>query len=225
MLLPFPFHKIRKGIIVMQSISQQTLQRLPVYLSYLKSLMPDLPVNISAGSIAQALGYGEVQVRKDLAAVSTGGRPKLGFVTAELMVDIKKYLGCDNIDSAVLIGAGKLGKALLSYNGFMEYGLDIVAAFDTDLNTAGRDVSGKPILPLDRLHDFCVKESIRIGIITVPADSAQAVCDRLAAAGILAVWNFAPVHLKASGSVIVQNENLAASLAILSKNLVETLAK
>ncbi len=209
----------------MQPISQQTLQRLPVYLGYLKSLMPDLPVNISAGSIAQALGYGEVQVRKDLAAVSTGGRPKLGFVTADLMADIKRYLGCDNIDSAILVGAGKLGKALLSYKGFMEYGLDIVAAFDADPKVAGKSVNGKPILPPDRLHDFCSIGSIRIGIIAVPADRAQRVCDQLIAAGILAVWNFAPVHLKVSEPVLVQNENLAASLAILSKHLVETFSK
>jgi len=209
----------------MQPISQQTLQRLPIYLGYLKSLMPELPVNISAGSIAQALGYGEVRVRKDLAAVSMGGRPKLGFVTAELMIDIKRYLGCDNIDSAVLVGAGKLGKALLSYKGFLEYGLEIVTAFDADPKVAGKCVNGKPILPSDCLEDFCTKESIRIGIIAVPSDRAQSVCDRLIAAGVLAVWNFAPVHLKVSEPVLVQNENLAASLAILSKHLVETLTK
>jgi len=209
----------------MRSVSQQTLQRLPLYLSYLKSLMPDLPPNISAGSIAQALGFGEVQVRKDLAAVSSGGRPKLGFVTADLMADVKHYLGCDNIDDAVLVGAGKLGKALLAYEGFFEYGLDIVAAFDSDPNVRGNSISGKRIYSVEDLRGFCMENNIRIGLITVPADKAQPVCDRLVEAGILAIWNFAPVHLKSPDPILIRNENLAASLAILSKHLVETFAK
>ncbi|MDD3289903.1 MAG: redox-sensing transcriptional repressor Rex [Eubacteriales bacterium] len=209
----------------MRPVSQQTLQRLPIYLSYIKSLLPNLPSNISAGSIAQALGFGEVQVRKDLAAVSGGGRPKLGFVTVDLMADIKHYLGCDNIDDAVLVGAGKLGKALLAYDGFIEYGLDIVAAFDADPGVIGENISKKKVYSPDDLRDYCKDNNIRVGIITVPADQAQTVCDRLIEAGILAIWNFAPVHLKTPDPILIRNENLAASLAILSKHLVETFTK
>ena len=112
-------------------------------------------------------------------------------------------------------GAGKLGQALLSYKEFDRYGLNIVAAFDTDESI----IDSKRILPADKMADICSRLKVHIGIICVPPECAQSVCDKMVASGILAIWNFAPVHLSVPTGVIVQYENLAASLAVLSQNL------
>lgn len=200
-------------------ISKSVLKRLPVYLTYLKALGDDAPEHISATSLAAALNMGEVQVRKDLALVSDGGRPKVGYRLDALISDLEQFLGYDNTNDAVLIGAGKLGRALLGYTGFSEYGLNIVAAFDANEAVCGAYESGKPILPLRELESICAAQKILIGIITVPAAQAQTVCDLLIANGIKAIWNFAPTHLDVSEGILVQNENMATSLAVLSKHL------
>ena len=202
-----------------QKISNSVLKRLPVYLAYLKALPDDAPENISATTLAAALSMGEVQVRKDLALVSDGGRPKVGYQRVSLISDIEQFLGYDNTNDAVLIGAGKLGRALLGYSGFSEYGLNIVAAFDANTQLVRQTSSAKPILPLSELEHVCSRQKIYIGIITVPAVHAQEVCDLLIANGIKAIWNFAPVHLDVPQGILVQNENMATSLAVLSKHL------
>ena len=204
-----------------KEISKSTLKRLPTYLTYLKSLPEDGAAHISATALAAALGMGEVQVRKDLALVSDGGRPKIGYLRSGLMRDIEEFLGYGNTKDAVLVGAGKLGRALLGYNGFAEYGLNIVAAFDSDDVLIGTSKSGKPIMHLSRLEDFCREHQVKIGIITVPAEYAQSVCDQLIANGIQAIWNFAPKHLDVPEGILVQSENMAASLALLSNHLSE----
>lgn len=200
-------------------ISKPVLKRLPNYLSYLKSLPEDAPANISATALAAALNMGEVQVRKDLALVSDGGRPKVGYMRESLIADLEQFLGYDNATEAVLIGAGKLGQALLGYSGFAEYGLEIVAAFDSNGALDGRVESGKPIYSISRLPEFCRERKILMGIITVPAPAAQEVCDLLIANGIKAVWTFAPAHLDVPQGILVQYENMATSLAVLSVHL------
>ena len=197
-----------------KDVSKSVLKRLPVYLSYLRGLPEDGTPYISATALANALGMGEVQVRKDLALVSDGGRPKIGYFRESLIEDINQFLGYDNTTDAVLVGAGKLGRALLGYGGFEAYGLNILAAFDV-----APTVAGKPILPMEDLESFCRANQILMGIITVPAQYAQQVCDRMIACGIKAIWNFAPVHLDVPANILVQNENMATSLAVLSMHL------
>ena len=208
---------------MIQSDSKQTLQRLPDYLNCLKSLYRGGKENVSAKMVAESLGLGEIQVRKDLASISTGGKPKVGYVTRELIRDLEKYLGCYDTNDAVIVGAGKLGRALFSYDGFKEYGLEVVAAFDTHGDETADEDMDKRIFSVDKLEDLCRRLKIKIGIITVPAASAQEVCDLLVKSGILAIWNFAPVHLKVPKNVIVKNMNLAASLAVLSRQLQDRL--
>lgn len=202
-----------------EKISKAVLKRLPVYLSYLKSLGDDAPEHISATTLAAALDMGEVQVRKDLAMVSDGGKPKVGYRRVALIADLEQFLGYDNTNLAVLIGAGKLGRALMGYRGFSEYGMEIVAGFDSKLTKPTTDDSGKPILPMSELGRLCLERKILIGIITVPTEHAQAVCDELISYGIRAIWNFAPVHLDVPSGTLVQYENMATSLAVLSKHL------
>lgn len=204
-----------------QTISKSTLARLPLYLTYLRSLPKSGADNVSATSIAEALGQNQVQVRKDLAAVSSSGRPKIGYITCDLIREIEEFLGYDNANDAVLVGAGKLGRALLGYEGFKNYGLNILAAFDTDAALTGRDEAGKPVFGMEKLGNVCGRLGVRIGIITVPAPFAQEVCDALIDAGVLAIWNFAPVRLVVPEGILVQNENMASSLAILSNHLVD----
>ena len=204
-----------------KEISRATLKRLPTYLSYLKALPSEASANISATALAAGLHMGEVQMRKDLALVSDGGRPKIGYNREHLIADIENFLGYGNSNDAVLIGAGKLGRALLGYGGFAEYGLNIVAAFDANDTLIGTTNGGKPIMHLSRLGEVCQRYKIKIGIITVPAEYAQGVCDLLIENGILAIWNFAPKHLNVPDGILVQNENMAASLALLCKHLNE----
>lgn len=201
-----------------KEISKSVLKRLPIYLGYLKSLPKDTATYISATALANALGMGEVQVRKDLAQVSDGGRPKIGYLRESLIDDINQFLGYDNTTDAVLVGAGKLGQALLGYSGFDDYGLNILAAFDVNIKKP-QVVDGKPLLPMEDLKDFCRDNKILMGIITVPAASAQQVCDKVIDSGIKAIWNFAPVHLDVPEHILVQNENMATSLAVLSMHL------
>lgn len=201
-----------------KEISKSVLKRLPSYLTYLKNIPSGGSPYISATALANALEMGEVQVRKDLAMVSDGGRPKIGYLRESLIEDIEQFLGYDNTTDAVLIGAGKLGQALLGYSGFDAYGLNILAAFDA-APAADCTEEGKPIYPMEKLESFCRGHKVLMGIITVPARNAQAVCDQLIANGIKAIWNFAPIHLEVPANILVQYENMATSLAVLSMHL------
>ncbi|MFV0342377.1 MAG: redox-sensing transcriptional repressor Rex [Anaerocolumna sp.] len=202
------------------SMSTQAFKRMPYYLHYLKQLQSEGVQIIASPTIASDLSLNEVQVRKDFAAISTTkGRPKAGFIIQDLIHNMELLLGYHNVKDAVLVGAGSLGKALLSYKGFETLGMNIVTAFDNNEELVGSELSGKKILPSDKISSVCRRLNIHIGIIAVPAAQAQMVCDQLVAGGILAIWNFAPLHLMVPGDIMVQNENMAASLAILSKHL------
>ena len=201
-----------------KKVSKAVLKRLPGYLAYLKSLQNQEYPYISATALANALGMGEVQVRKDLASVSDGGRPKIGYLRESLIDDIEQFLGYDNTNDAVLIGAGKLGQALMGYKGFQEYGLNILAAFDTNPQIECTE-DGKPIFHMDQLEQFCHTNKVLMGIITVPDSHAQEACDKLISCGIKAIWNFAPTHLEVPSNILVQSVNMATSLAVLSMHL------
>lgn len=202
-----------------KDIPKPTLNRLPDYLNYLNMKQREGVEYISSTVIAKDLKLNPVQIRKDLAVTGSKGKPKVGFDINDLIRAINKILRYSNTDVAVLVGAGQLGKALLSYDEFSNYGLNILAAFDTAPSVCGAAVKGKKIYEINELEEYIHKTNVIIGIITVPAESAQKICDKLVHAGIRAIWNFAPTHLIVPDDVIVQNENMAASLAILSNKL------
>lgn len=203
-----------------KSVPKQTVKRLPNYLTFLKDAQQDGVVNISAPYVAKGLNLNEVQVRKDLAAVSnSGGKPRMGYLLSDLISDIESYLGYDNVTDAILVGVGHLGSALLSFKGFTGYGLNVVAGFDTDKDIVGTEVHGKMIFDVNRISELTQRLNIHLGIITVPDEYAQEVCNLMVSAGILSIWNFAQVHLKVPTNVTVKNENLAASLASLSRSI------
>jgi len=205
-------------------LSEQALKRLPRYLWCLKTLQSQECAYVTAPAVAKHLGLNEVQVRKELSLMSTvPGKPRTGFQVNDLIENIETYLGYRNVDDAVLVGVGSLGQALLGNPGFKRCGIHIVAAFDRSDAMDGLTVHGKPVFAVQRLQNLCQRMHIRIGIITVPAEQAQIVCDELVSAGVLAIWNFAPVQLRVPSGVLVRNEDLASSLALLIKQLQEKL--
>ena len=198
-----------------RSIPKATLGRVPIYLRYLKSLTDENGDTISATKIARGVLLGEVQVRKDLALISGRGKPRIGYERDRLVCDLEKCLGSESLTNAVLVGAGKLGRALLDYGGFEEFGVRVVAGFDCN-ETAFQIGKSKSVLPIKDVEAFCACNDIRIGIITVGQGSAQEVCDRLVASGVKAIWNFAPCALTVPDDVLLKQENLALSLAHLN---------
>lgn len=206
----------------LKPISIQTLKRLPDYLHYLQTINHKEVTSISSTTIANSLKLNEVQVRKDLAAVSmASGKPRTGFNINELIKGIESRLGYYSKDEAVIVGVGKLGQALFSYRGFQTYGLNIIAGFDSNPSLYNVTIEGKLILPMEKFVNLCQRMKIHIGIITVPANQAQSVCDLMLAGGIIAIWNFAPVNLRVPNGVFVKNENMSASLAMISQFLTE----
>ena len=197
----------------------QTLQRLPSYLQYLRSLPPDETETISSAAIAAALGLHPVKVRKDLAAISSGGRPKVGYITSQLIEELEHALGYDRHDMEVLVGAGRLGRALMAYSELKECGLSIAAAFDSNPALWDKRVENIPVLPVSRLTEMCIRLGAHIGVITVPAPEAQAVCDQLVAGGVRAIWNFSNHPLRVPDEVALQNEDWVSSFTTLSQSL------
>ncbi len=200
-------------------ISKATLGRLPCYLQYLKGLPNETGATISATVIARGLALGEVQVRKDLAMVCGAGRPKIGYERQKLIADIERHLGYKQFTNAVLVGAGKLGRALLDFDGFEEFGVRIVAGFDRNESVLQRSSGAKAILPIRDIEAYCREHEVRLGVITVGAGSAQEVCDALVRSGVGAIWNFAPCALSVPDGILLKQENLALSLAYLSSQM------
>lgn len=201
----------------MKNITKATLGRLPIYLRYLKSIRL-IRKNISATQLAKNLDLGEVQVRKDLASVSGKGRPKTGYKTEELIYQLENCLGLKDTCQVILVGAGKLGRALLDCEGFKDYGIEIIAAFDID-ESIHYSKTGKPIYPLSELQRFCFMNSIKIGIITVSENAAQEICDLMVKCNISAIWSFARCELTVPENVILLQENLELSLAHLNNQI------
>ncbi len=199
-----------------------TTQRLPKYLAYLKIRQKQGIESISTSRIAEDLNMAAISVRKDLARISNAGRPKTGYPMDALIADLERFLGYGNARDAFLVGAGRLGQALMGYAQFAEYGLSILAGFDIDPALIGSEIDGKPILPLEKLPGLARRMQVKVGILTVPEDAAQETFALMVESGIRAVWNFTAIPLSAPPGVVLQNENLAASFAVLSKRLAAT---
>ncbi len=198
-------------------MSMAGLNRLPKYLRILKEKQLNNIQNISSTLIAEELKLNPIQVRKDLALVSkTDGKPGVGFETNQLIADIEKFLGVNNSRNAIILGAGRLGQALLNYNGFGN-DVNIMMAFDNDKSKC----DNKKIFHIDTLENKIIEKDIHIAIITMPANNAQEMCDRLVNSGIKAIWNFAPTNLKVPENIVIKNEDLSTSLLILLKMLEE----
>jgi len=203
-------------------IPTPSLRRLPQYLRLLRAWQQEGRQAVSCTHLAEALALDPTQVRKDLALCGVPGRPKTGYDLVELADGIAQFLGWNNTTEAFLVGAGNLGAALLGYEGFARQGLSIVAAFDTDPERIGSRLAGKQVLALARLPALAKRMHIRLGVLCVPAAAAAEAVAVMLDAGITAIWNFAPVRLSVPAGVIVEDVDLAQSLAVLSHRLAAT---
>ncbi|MEQ8188518.1 MAG: redox-sensing transcriptional repressor Rex [Candidatus Eremiobacterota bacterium] len=202
-----------------KEVSLPTMKRLPYYYQYLKRLQGQGREVVSCSNLAEGLNVDATQVRKDLSVTGVKGSPKIGYPVSSTITAIEKFMNWDNMTDAFLVGAGNLGRAILSYEGFKQYGLKIVAAFDIDEKKTGHEINGIKILHLEKLKSLAQRMHIHLGVITVPAEQAQSVADLMVSGGIKAIWNFAPINLDLPESIIVQNENLACGLGILTREV------
>jgi redox-sensing transcriptional repressor len=200
-------------------IPEASLRRLPVYHHLLEEIMIAGVPFVSCSTIGRALGLDPTQVRKDIEATGIVGKPKVGYPLPALVHRIEDFLGWNNTKEAILAGAGSLGRALLGYQKFRQFGINIVAAFDNDPAKIGQTVHGKEVLAMDQLSDFTHARHIHLGVIATPPAAAQGIADRMVSGGIRAIWNFAPVHVRVPDVVILQNEDLYHSFASLSFKL------
>lgn len=197
-------------------ISKAAFLRFPAYLRYLKAEEAAGVGYVSSSEIAEDMHLSAVCVRKDLALVaSEPGKPRLGFAVGKLIGDLERALGYHLKTHACVVGAGRLGRAFLVYEGFEHYGIDVVAAFDISPAQVGA-LRGKPIYPMERLKEITERENVKLGILTVPGEAAQQACDAMVEAGITAILSFAPAYVRVPEGVTLRCEDLAATLASLS---------
>ncbi|HHN74362.1 MAG TPA: redox-sensing transcriptional repressor Rex [Acidobacteria bacterium] len=194
------------------------VERLVRYLHFVRPIRGSEQA-VSSARLAEHAGVDESQVRKDLAAIAVRGRPRVGFRAREIRVAIETSLGLDQSYRAVVVGAGRLGSALIAYPGFARYGLEVAALIDVDPLKIGTSIGGVAVYPVERLGEVVREEGIRLGILTVPPAAAAEMARRLACAGVEAIWNFASAGLDLPEEVYVRHEHLSVGLAELAYRL------
>jgi redox-sensing transcriptional repressor len=202
-----------------QKAGAACVRRLPAYLQLLRVLQGEGLEYVSGTVLASTHNLEPVIVRKDLAVTGIVGTPRRGFRVTELIAAIEAFLGWDNQTKALLVGVGNLGAALLGYRGFENLGLRIAGAFDSDPKRIGLWVQGRQVQAMPKLGSFARRLGITLGVLTVPAPAAQEAADLMVQAGIVGIWNFTPARLQVPEGVVVQKEDLAEGLAVLSHRL------
>jgi len=197
-------------------IPRKTIYRLSIYLRCLARLRENGIGTVSSEALAKVAGVKSTQLRKDLACFGTFGTRGLGYDVSDLSNKIAEELGTSRLQPVILVGAGHLGLALLSYRGFEKEGFEIAAAFDAEPGRKRDKETKQPIYGMDELPSFVKKQNVKMAILTVPAANAQEVANRLVQAGITGVLNFSPIVLSVPEKVMVNNVNLAIELENLS---------
>ncbi|NBV47138.1 MAG: redox-sensing transcriptional repressor Rex [Planctomycetia bacterium] len=207
------------------TVPKVVVSRLSLYLRELQRLQSAGQQTISSGQLGTLLGFSDAQVRKDLGFFGQFGYPGVGYRCDELIRAMRDILGTYQFWPVVMVGAGNLGQALLGYRGFGRQNFAIHAAFDADPAKVGQTIQGIPVLPLSDLPRIVKDHGIRLGMIVVPAEQAQVVADRLVAAGIEGIVNFAPVTLSLPPNVQLVSVDLAIELEQLSFAITNRLAR
>jgi len=197
-------------------IPEMTVRRLSVYTRCLQQLEEDGVKTISSQELAERFNLNSAQVRKDLAYFGEFGVRGIGYYVAGLKAELQRILGLDRQWPVVLVGFGNLGSALFHYRGFGRQGFRIAAIVDDDPAKVAREVDSVPVVHSRDLAREIKSRGIQIAIVAVPAESAQPVTDKLVAAGIRAVLNFAPARLKVPREVRLKNVDLSIELETLS---------
>lgn len=196
-----------------------TIRRLPAYLRVFREMESQKIEYVSTTTIGELLGLDAITVRKDLSITNIIGRPKIGYPVKELIIAVEEFLGWHNRSDAFIAGVGNLGQALMGYQGFEQYGLKIIAGFDNNPSLIGRKISGTTIFEISDLPYLVQRLGVEMLILCVPAAFAQEVAEAAVAAGIKGIWNFTPQKLDLPEHVIVQREDMASGLAVLSAKL------
>ena len=199
-----------------RTIPEATVARLAVYLRVLSALADGGRSTVSSGELASAAGVNPAGLRKDLSHLGPCGVRGVGYEVGALRDRIGRVLGVERSRACVLIGIGNLGSALADYAGFGSRGFEFVGLFDAAPARIGQQIGGQTVRPLGELEDVVAATSASIGVITTPAAVAQSVCDRLAAAGVRSILNFAPVTLAAPDGVDVRKVDLSVELQVLA---------
>lgn len=195
-----------------KEIPAETVRRLSLYLRTLRFLeRRGVPV-VSSAELTHRLEITAAQARRDLAYFGSFGRPGVGYEVAHLRGKIERILGLDRRWDAVLVGAGKLGTALLEHPGFRRHNIRVAVAFDSNPQRYGRVVAGVPVLPVREMEQYLRRHRIRVAVITVPARTAQEVTDRLVAGGVTAILNFAPRYLELPERIAIRSLDMAMEL-------------
>jgi len=197
-------------------VPKAVVNRLSLYLRELQHLVRNGSETTNSTQLGNLLGFTDAQVRKDLAYFGQFGYPGIGYRCEQLIGEIRKILGTNRPWPVALIGVGNLGRALLGYRGFGQQGFRVVAAFDVLPEVAGQTIEGIPVYHLNDLEKLVKEKGIRLAVLAVPASAAQEVADRLVAAGIDGIMNFAPVTISPSKQVSVQGVDLAIELEQLA---------
>lgn len=199
-----------------KKMPKSVIERIPLYLNYLEKIKSQNIKVVSSKIIAEDLGLGEVQVRKDLNLISGNGKPKIGHQIDELIKDIEKLIFKEKKLNVIVIGAGKIGEALVRYKGFDQHGFNILGLFDNDITKIGKKIDDIEINSIDELKTFCDKNIIDIGIITVPSSTAQEVCDKLIESKVKGILNFTNQKLNTNNLAIVRNVDITSFLIMLA---------
>lgn len=200
-------------------VPEATVMRMSVYSRYLEKLDHNGVVTVSSGEIADGVGVSPAQVRKDLAYFGEFGTRGVGYNVKDLLRYTLKILGLDRRWNLVLAGAGNLGYALCTNTNLVARGFHIVGVFDDDLTKIGKKINEMTVLPLEDMDKVIQEHEVKIGVLTVPASSAQMVADKMVKSGVVAILNFSSVPLSVSDYVEVRNVDMAVSLEILTFNL------
>ncbi len=195
-------------------VPEATVARLPIYLRALHALADDGRRTVSSEALAEAAGVNSAKLRKDLSHLGSYGTRGVGYDVAHLVEQISGSLGLSRHCSVVLVGVGNLGRALAGYGGFASRGLAIDALLDADRSRVGEQIAGLTVRHIDDLPEVVTGGSI--GVIATPAAAAQEVCDRLVAAGVTSILNFAPTVLAVPAGVDLRKVDLSIELQILS---------
>ncbi len=204
----------------MEPLRKVVLERLIRYYRYLLRMAVNKSNDtITSAQLGSALNIDPTQVRKDFGAIGLMGISRVGYEVCEVCRAIRLVFGFDRPYQAVVVGSGHLGQAILNYPGFARYGLQIVAAFDSDTEKIGTEVAGLRVQPIRSLKPYVRKHGVRMAILTTPVTVSQVITDRLVSAGVKAIWNFSPTPLSAPEDVLIRNEYISVGLAQVAYHL------
>jgi redox-sensing transcriptional repressor len=203
----------------MRKISDSTVRRLSLYLQYLEQTRDQGRTTVSSEELARRSGATSAQVRKDLSFFGSFGKRGMGYEVPALVTRLREILGLERAYRVVLVGAGKIGGALVHYEGFRRRGFEVLAIYDRDPKKIGSRSNGLVVRDVKQLEADLKKEPTDIAIVVTPGEAAQEVADRLVRAGVKALLNFAPIQLKVPRDVEVKTVNMAQELEALSYSL------